>query len=106
MSQYLSISNPIHSLSVPSQITALLASYTGMLQLFVMVDRVVQHSCIQNPFSSSLLHPLDMDTMLEVHVFFGINRFNLAKGLKVHQVHNSDTPSFFTEIGGGVGSIL
>ena len=36
--------------------------------------------------------------------FLGKNRFNLAKGLKATQVHDSDTPAFLTEIGGGVGS--
>ena len=37
--------------------------------------------------------------------FFEKNRFNLAKGLKATQVHNSDTPSPFSQrLGGGVGS--
>ena len=36
--------------------------------------------------------------------FFGKNQFNLAKRLKATQVHDSDTPAFLTEIGGGVGS--
>jgi hypothetical protein len=37
--------------------------------------------------------------------FFGKNQLNLAKGLKATQVHDSDTPSPFSQIlGGGVGS--
>ena len=40
-----------------------------------------------------------------VDYIFRKNRFNLAKGLKATQVHNSDTPSPFSQrLGGGVGS--
>ena len=36
---------------------------------------------------------------------FGKNQFNLAKRLKAAQVHDSDTPSPFSQrLGGGVGS--
>ena len=41
----------------------------------------------------------------DIQCFFGKNQFNLAKRLKAAQVHDSDTPSPFSQrLGGGVGS--
>ena len=52
--------------------------------------------------------PISWQSRMQTSValsFFGINQFNLAKGLKATQVHDSDTPSPFSQrLGGGVGS--